>query len=528
MRTKPAPRRRAAARKRLFLIILSPKNSARGTTHSINAAVAVAPRRGQQRCALPLRPARDRRHDGQRRAHGVVARAERGARRRGAGRLPRGLGRRRRGPRGDGAARAARRAGVLRGGRGCYAAHDLHVLYPWLAAFADAQDPTEGPATVFGRAYANAAARGGAPRHATHLTAKAHFIFRKVAAIRHAAEAGARDASVDVVAWADADIELVAPLADARFLAFARAHDVATIHRYVVPSRADYPRDGDAAACLAPRDFFAANRSQRALPDTGFLTLALRGGAAAPALASRARLERLLRDVVRGAVALPQRHLRLRPRPLPDGGDGGRRPAGRARRRGAARSSRRAGAGGRARRRPPRRRRRLQATRSRRPPPRRSCRQPRRRRRRAARAPRSTARSRPRARRPPRRRRGLVRALRRGPARARAPPPAGAGRARRRRAGRRRRPAARARRSPRATASTSAARTRAPARRRGRRRSTSSRTRCTPRAARTSATGARRTTGAVSRPRAAWPPTRRGGGARSARRRSRTRSTRAA
>jgi len=168
---------------------------------------------------------------------------------------------------------------------GCYAAHDLHVLYPWLAAFADAQDPTEGPATVFGRAYANAVARRGAPRHATHLTAKAHFIFRKVAAIRHAAEAGARDASVDVVAWADADIELVAPLADARFLAFARAHDVATIHRYVVPSRADYPRDGDAAACLAPRDFFAANRSQRALPDTGFLTLALRGGAAAPALA---------------------------------------------------------------------------------------------------------------------------------------------------------------------------------------------------------------------------------------------------
>ena len=89
---------------------------------------------------------------------------------------------------------------------GCYAAHDLHVLYPWLAAFADAQDPTEGPATVFGRAYANAVARRGAPRHATHLTAKAHFIFRKVAAIRHAAEAGARDASVDVVAWADADI----------------------------------------------------------------------------------------------------------------------------------------------------------------------------------------------------------------------------------------------------------------------------------------------------------------------------------
>ncbi len=69
--------------------------------------------------------------------------------------------------------------------------------------------------------------RRGAPRHATHLTAKAHFIFRKVAAIRHAAEAGARDASVDVVAWADADIELVAPPADARFLAFARAHDVA-------------------------------------------------------------------------------------------------------------------------------------------------------------------------------------------------------------------------------------------------------------------------------------------------------------
>ena len=47
---------------------------------------------------------------------------------------------------------------------GCYAAHDLHVLYPWLAAFADAQDPTEGPATVFGRAYANAVARRGAPR----------------------------------------------------------------------------------------------------------------------------------------------------------------------------------------------------------------------------------------------------------------------------------------------------------------------------------------------------------------------------
>ena len=206
---------------------------------------------------------------------------------------------------------------------GCYAAHDLHVLYPWLAAFADAQDPTEGPATVFGRAYANAVARRGAPRHATHLTAKAHFIFRKVAAIRHAAEAGARDASVDVVAWADADIELVAPLADARFLAFARAHDVATIHRYVVPSRADYPRDGDAAACLAPRDFFAANRSQRALPDTGFLTLALRGGAAAERERQEARVgqralaavrrEEVARREARGRVAVarvvgPRRH----------------------------------------------------------------------------------------------------------------------------------------------------------------------------------------------------------------------------
>ena len=373
----------------------------------------------------------------------------------------------------------------------------------------------------------DAVARPAAPRHATHLTAKAHFIFRKVAAIRHAAEAGARDASVDVVAWADADIELVAPLADARFLAFARAHDVATIHRYVVPSRADYPRDGDAAACLAPRRLLRgepqpARAARHGLPDARAPRRRRRAGARV-----RARLERhYARRSRRGRAASTtsasttasssrRRGRRATASPAARGGGG-------------ARSSRRAGAGGRARRRPPRRRRRLQATRSRRPPPRRSCRQPRRAPPGGARAAldRSVA--------------AFARAGRRavvegwyalcaeaGPPRARRPPAAGAAA---RPPARAAPPASgsRARRSPRATASTSAARTRAPARRRGRRRSTSSRARCTPRAARTSATGARRTAGAVSRPRAAWPPTRRGGGARSARRRSRTRSTRAA
>ena len=169
---------------------------------------------------------------------------------------------------------------------GCYAAHDLHVLYLWLAAFADAQDPTEGPATVFGRAYANARSRGArraAPRDAPDGQGALHLPQGRGDPARGRGRR-ARP-SVDVVAWADADIELVAPLADARFLAFARAHDVATIHRYVVPSRADYPRDGDAAAASPRRATSAANRSQRAPPDTGFLTLALRGGAAAPALA---------------------------------------------------------------------------------------------------------------------------------------------------------------------------------------------------------------------------------------------------
>ena len=154
----------------------------------------------------------------------------------------------------------------------CFRDYDLHVLYPWLEAFAARGDEPGGAgrsSSVFGLAYDNSmrrARRGALPKHAKGLTVKAHFIFRKVAALRHAVEAAAADAGTDLAVWVDADVELVRPLDDAAFLAFALKHDVATIHRYVVPNAADATGCGSAAAYFDPAS------APRALPDTGFVT----------------------------------------------------------------------------------------------------------------------------------------------------------------------------------------------------------------------------------------------------------------
>lgn len=167
----------------------------------------------------------------------------------------------------------------------CFAAYDLHELYPWLESFASRNESAP-RATVFGRAYANALQRkpGALPKHARGLTVKAHFIFRKVLALRHAVEAAAASRVAEVAVWADADVALRRPLNSAAFLKFAKAHDIATIHRYAVPSRADAPDPDDGRRCDAVGAFFAPENAARALPDTGFASFAVHRGAESPAL----------------------------------------------------------------------------------------------------------------------------------------------------------------------------------------------------------------------------------------------------
>lgn len=133
----------------------------------------------------------------------------------------------------------------------CYKSYDLHVLYPWLAAFAQRTKDS-----VWECAMRNAD-KPGAPKHSKALTAKAHFIFRKVAAVRHAA----LEFRGKVMVWADADVELRHTF-DAEFLAFARSVDVATIYRF---NRRELSSCDDTV--------------ERALPDTGFATFNLASNA---------------------------------------------------------------------------------------------------------------------------------------------------------------------------------------------------------------------------------------------------------
>lgn len=154
----------------------------------------------------------------------------------------------------------------------CMLSYDLHEIYPWLRRFASLE-----PGSTFACALANAESgeRGGYPRHARQLTAKAHFIFRKIAALRHAM---LEARGYRVLVWADADVELRRPL-DADFIAFATSVEVATIHRYRLPAvEVGRPGLDSSAFCDGGRDpaaYYAADETNRALPETGFATFNL-------------------------------------------------------------------------------------------------------------------------------------------------------------------------------------------------------------------------------------------------------------
>ena len=142
----------------------------------------------------------------------------------------------------------------------CVETYDLMRLYPWLETFANMSSET-----VFGAALRNAQGTSRRVKHSRTLTAKAHYIFRKVLALRHGVLASFGRYRVAV--WADADVEIRQNFDD-RFIRFATSVDVATIHRGLVPSKAK--------KCVSLRDHYRVQKgSDRALPDTGFISFAL-------------------------------------------------------------------------------------------------------------------------------------------------------------------------------------------------------------------------------------------------------------
>ncbi|KAJ1457729.1 hypothetical protein M885DRAFT_615150 [Pelagophyceae sp. CCMP2097] len=147
----------------------------------------------------------------------------------------------------------------------------LFEALPWLAAFTGESGVIGGG--VFASAARNAVRMGN--NHSLALTAKARFIFRKVAVIRHALLPEARRGPEEtVVVWLDADVFVHRSLADEAFLRFALEHDVSTIYRgRNLPQRSQ--------CCANESSFQAATLLQRNYPETGIVAFNSRSRAAA-------------------------------------------------------------------------------------------------------------------------------------------------------------------------------------------------------------------------------------------------------
>ena len=260
----------------------------------------------------------------ERRAHGVAARAERGA----SARRWSSTTRTRPTPppasRRSSRARAPTRSACQEAGCGCRRRHPPRVA-PWLAAAADAQDLTDGP-TVFGRAYANVVASmpaRAAPRDAPDGQGALHLPQGRGDPARGRGRRARRQRGRR--RGADADIEFVPPLADARFLASrarARRRDHPPLRRAVAGRLPARRRRG---RVLSRRATSSRRTAASAAARHGLLGRS-RSAAAPPRRRSRSRAEpSYYADAVRGAVALPQRHPAYDRVLFPDGGDGGRR-----------------------------------------------------------------------------------------------------------------------------------------------------------------------------------------------------------